>query len=62
MTLMGRNSKETKGSCFKCHEKYFVGHECVNKELRELRVMLVVNGWETELEEDGEGRVLATLK
>ncbi|KFK24096.1 hypothetical protein AALP_AAs58075U000100, partial [Arabis alpina] len=43
--------KKRKGLCFKCDEKYFVGHNCMNKELR---VMLVVNGCEIELNEDGE--------
>lgn len=46
--------KKRKGLCFKCDEKYFMGHQCLNKELR---VLLVVNGCEIELEEDGEESV-----
>ncbi|KFK22782.1 hypothetical protein AALP_AAs59711U000100, partial [Arabis alpina] len=48
------DEKKKKGECFKCDEKYFVGHRCANKELR---VLLVVNGCEIELEEDGEESV-----
>ncbi|CAA7045066.1 unnamed protein product [Microthlaspi erraticum] len=35
--------------CFKCDEKYFYGHACVNKELQ---VMTVINGFDVELLEE----------
>lgn len=46
--------EKKEGIFFKCDEKYFMGNECTNKELR---VMLVINGCEIELDEDGEESV-----
>lgn len=34
-------AKRVRGLCFRCDEKYHIGHRCKNKETRELRVLLV---------------------
>ncbi|KAL2469553.1 Ty3-gypsy retrotransposon protein [Abeliophyllum distichum] len=44
--------KKEKGLCFRCDEKYTVGHRCKNKELQ---VLLVQEGDEWEVEEGIEG-------
>lgn len=49
--------KKRKGLCFKCDEKYCVGHECLKKELR---VMLVINEGKIEVGEDG--KILRKIK
>lgn len=43
--------RRRKRLCFKCDERYFVGHVCKNKELQ---VLVVLNGCEVELVEDEE--------
>lgn len=34
-------AKRAKGLCFRCDEKFTIGHRCKNRETRELRVLLV---------------------
>ena len=48
-------AKREKRLCFKCEEKYHVGHRCKAKEQKELRILVVQeNGEEFEIiEEDG---------
>ena len=42
-----------KGLCFRCEEKYYVGHRCKVKEQKELRMLVVHdNGEELEIIED----------
>lgn len=41
--------KRERGLCFKCDEKYSPSHRCKNKEVRELRVLLVNGAEEIEL-------------
>lgn len=51
-------AKRGRGLCFKCEEQYVVGHWCKNRELRELRVLVVaedVNELEVFEEEDNKG-------
>ncbi|KAL4036313.1 hypothetical protein IC575_005045 [Cucumis melo] len=52
-------ARREKGLCFKCEEKYYVGHHCKAKEHKEPRMLVVCgNGEEFEiLEEDGEEEV-----
>ncbi|KAL2466824.1 Eukaryotic aspartyl protease family protein [Abeliophyllum distichum] len=47
--------KREKGLCFRCDEKYTIGHRCKNKELQ---VLLVQEGgeWEVDEREEGEGK------
>ncbi|KAL2475042.1 Retrotrans gag domain-containing protein [Abeliophyllum distichum] len=44
--------KKEKGLCFRCDEKYTVGHRCKNKELQ---VLLIQEGEEWEVEDVAEG-------
>lgn len=41
--------KKKDGECYKCHQKYYHGHVCVNKELQ---VLTVIDGCEMELVEE----------
>ncbi|KAL1225384.1 hypothetical protein V5N11_009039 [Cardamine amara subsp. amara] len=43
------DDKRRKGLCFRCDERYFVGHECKNKGLQ---VLTVLNGREMEIIEE----------